>query len=188
MKMKTKPLLSSLLLGTVVATGALLFSGCTSADTEAARAAIRAQPIRLQVVVIVPASMNMIRDDDAAEAFGQTVRTSLHENGFKGRIHLIDDGQQPAAGIPVLEVNLTEWRVDPLGNVTCTFGATLRTPQGTKGLGLFTGGSLMTWLRRDWIARSDSFQDAAHDAVSNLADKIQQTGLLPKVPPSGNTI
>jgi hypothetical protein len=186
--MKTKHLLSSLLLGSAVAAGAVFVSGCTSAETQAARAAIRAQPVRLQVVVIVPASMNMIRDDDAAEAFGQTVRTSLHENGFKGRIHLVDDGQQPAADIPVLEINLTEWRVDSLGNVTCTFGATLRTPQGSKGLGLFTGGSLMTWLRRDWIARADSFQDAAHDAVSNLADKIQQTGLLPKVPPSASTI
>ena len=186
--MKMKHLLSSLLLGSTLATGAVFLSGCTTPETEAARAAIRAQPVRLQVVVIVPASMNMIRDDDAAEAFGDTVRSSLHENGFKGRIRLIDDGQNPAAGIPVLEINLTEWRVDPLGNVTCTFGATLRTPQGSKGLGLFTGGSLMTWLRRDWIARSDSFQDAAHDAVSNLADKIQQTGLLPKVPPSGSAI
>lgn len=187
--MKTKSLLSCFLFGAALVTGAAFLSGCTtSAETEAARAAIRAQPVRLQVVVVVPASMNMIRDDDAAEAFGQTVRSSLHENGFKGRVRLIDDGQQPTAGIPVLEINLTEWRVDPLGNVTCTFGATLRTPQGSKGLGLFTGGSLMTWLRRDWIARSDSFQDAAHDAVSNLADKIQQTGLLPKVPPSGNAI
>lgn len=187
--MNTKRLLSSLLLGTVLATGAAFISGCTtSAETEAARAAIRAQPVRLQIVVIVPASMNMIRDDDAAEAFGQTVRSSLHENGFKGRIRLIDDGQNPVADISVLEVNLTEWRVDPLGNVTCTFGATLRTPQGTKGLGLFTGGSLMTWLRRDWITRADSFQDAAKDALSNLADKIQQTGLLPKVPPSGTAI
>ena len=43
-------------------------------------------------------------------------------------------------------------------------------------------------MLNDWIARADSFQDAAHDAVSNLADKIQQTGLLPKVPPSASTI
>ncbi|HWA08660.1 MAG TPA: hypothetical protein VG838_04250 [Opitutaceae bacterium] len=171
----------------LLAAAPILFlgSGCTSATnptTAAAHAAWAAQPVRLQVAIIVPVSMNSIRDDDVVDTFGQNVRTALHQHGFKGRIKLLDESQRSDPSLPLLEVNLTEWRVDISGNVACTFGATLKTPSGEKGLGLFTGNSLLAWGRHDWTARADSFQDAAHDALDNLADRIEQTGLLSKAP------
>ena len=154
-------------------------AGCTTTPAEAARAA---RPARLQLAIIVPASMNMLRDDDVIDAFDESVRDTLHQSGFRGRIKLLDETEKAAPDIPLLEINLTEWRVDPTGNVTCTFGATLRANGETRGLGLFTGTSLLTWGRRDWVTRSDSFQDAAHHALSDLANRMEQTGLITKLP------
>lgn len=172
---------SSLALGLFAAGALLVALGCTSTAQPGA-AARAARPVRLQIAIVVPASMNMIRDDDVVDSFGQSVRATLHAHGFKGRIKLLDETDATMSGVPLLEVNLTEWQVDPSGNVSCTFGATLRTPAGEKGLGLFTGNALLVWARRNSTQRADSFQDAAHDALDNLADRIEQTGLLTKVP------
>ena len=41
----------------------------------------------------------------------------------------------------------------------------------------------MTRSRRDWFARTEGFEDAARDAVTNLAARLQQTGLLDRRSP-----
>jgi len=41
---------------------------------------------------------------------------------------------------------------------------------------------LLVWAPRNSNARIDSFEGAAHDALDNLADRIEQTGLLAKAP------
>lgn len=157
----------------------LATAACTSAP-RTARAA--AEPVRLQVAVVVPPSMHTIRDDDVAYAFGQTVCNSLHAHGFKGRIKLLDETDAPMPGVPLLQVNLTEWRVDGIGNVSCTFGATLNTPAGSKGLGMFRGYSFLSWARHDVYMTSEGAQDAAHDALDDLADRLRQSGLITLAP------
>jgi hypothetical protein len=141
------------------------------------------RPASLQVVVNVPASMNLLRDDYVEEAFAYRVATALHEQGLGGGIRYVDFPDDLVPGVPTLDIVLHEWRVDRIGSVDCVFFATLRTPQGTQNLGLFSGTSLMTWPRRDWWARAEGFEDAARDALGNLGDQIRRTGLLPDMPP-----
>ena len=169
-----------LFLSGILLFGALVLAGCTSAPI-AARTSIAtpARPVRLQMTVAVPASMNILRQEDVSEAFAYRVSAALHEQGLRGRNQYVEQGDRSAPDVPMLNVMLHEWRVDELGNVDCTFTARLETPSGARDLGIFSGTSMMTWSRRNWMDRQRDFEDAAHDALTNLAQRISQTGLLP---------
>jgi hypothetical protein len=134
--------------------------------------------VRLQVRVDLPFSMNPIRDDDIAEAFAHRVITALHEQGFRGRIKYVENGDRLDETVLVLDVRIFEWRVNRLGQTDCVFSAHLKSPRGEQALGMFTGTSIMTWMRRDWFARADSFDAAARDALGNLKARIDATGLV----------
>lgn len=163
---------------------AFLFAGLAALGTSATAASVEKpadqtpRPVRLQVRVELPFSMNPLRDDDIAEAFAHRVITALHEQGFKGRIKYVEDGDSTKESIPALDIRIFEWRVNRLGNTDCTFSASLKSPRGQKDLGMFSGTSLMTWSRRDWFARADSFDDAASDAMNNLKARLDATGLI----------
>ena len=90
------------------------------------------RPVRMLVTVSVPPSMNMIRDDDVADAFAYRVAAALHEQGFSGGINYVRAGDETKTDVPALEINLVEWRVDRMGNVDCTFTASLSGPLGKK--------------------------------------------------------
>ncbi len=137
-----------------------------------------ARPVRLQLRVDLPFSMNPIRDDDIAEAFAHRVVTALHEQGFRGRIKYVENGDTLNETVPVLDIRIYEWRVNRIGHTDCVFSAAVHGPRGEKNLGMFSGTSIMTWLRRDWFARADSFDDAARDALGNLKTRIDATGLV----------
>jgi hypothetical protein len=169
---KLIPILSSVLLGTA------LF-GCASTSTPTREnTAGNGRPARLQLVVTVPPGMSIIRDDEIAEAFAYRVSSILHEQGFRGRIKYVFEGEKADPTVPILDIGLREWRVDRTGSVDCTFTASLNTPRGSQNLGIFTGTTLMTWSRPDWFARAEGFEDAARDAISDLAPKIQRSGLI----------
>jgi hypothetical protein len=159
-----------------LAAAACMLVGCGSVSRQSSTESGR--PVRLQVSVDLPAGMNMLRDEEIAEAFAYRVATALHEQGFRGRIQYVSDADRPLADVPLLEVSLREWRVDRMGNVDCTFTARLNTASGRQNLGLFTGTSMMTWRRHDWLARADGFEEAAGDALSNLASRLDKTGML----------
>jgi hypothetical protein len=172
--MKTTRLTSFLAL--VVAGLVALAAPVTSATEKSADRTPR--PVRLQVQVGLPFSMNVLRNDDIAEAFAHRVVTALHEQGFRGRIKYVENGDPLDPALPLLDINIFEWRVNRLGHTDCTFSALLKSPRGEKNLGMFSGTSMMTWLRRDWFARADSFEDAAADALTNLKARLDATGLL----------
>lgn len=163
-----------------------LVSLCTAVSLAPAASALAAEkpadqsprPVRLQVRVDLPFSLNPIRDDDIAEAFAHRVVTALHEQGFRGRIKYVENGEAINETVPVLDVRIFEWRVNRLGQTDCVFSATLKSPRGAQGLGMFSGTSIMTWMRRDWFARADSFDDAARDALGNLKARLDATGLI----------
>jgi len=138
------------------------------------------RPPRLQVTVNVPPTMSILHDEEIAEAFAYRVASILHEEGFRGRIGIVD-GDPLFPNVPVLAINLLEWRVDRIGNVDCTFGAELQSPRGNHRLGMFSGTAMMTWSRRDWFARARDFEDAARDAIENLATRLEQTGMIEPV-------
>lgn len=157
---------------------AALLAPAASALTAEKPADQSPRPVRLQLRVDLPFSLNPIRDDDIAEAFAHRVVTALHEQGFRGRIKYLENGDPLNATVPVLDVRILEWRVNRTGSTDCVFAATLKSPRGEKNLGMFSGTSMMTWLRRDWFARADSFDDAARDALSNLKARLDATGLI----------
>ena len=150
-----------------------LVAGAATDKTPASR------PIRMQITVSVPPSMNMIRDDDVADAFAYRVAAALHEQGFTGGINYVRAGEDTRTDVPVLAINLVEWRVDRVGNVDCTFTASVAGPRGNKDLGLFTGMSMMMWPRHDVFARAEGFDDAARSALGDLAKRIEETQLIP---------
>lgn len=155
--------------------------GCAALPLKAASKKEHAdRPLRLQVTVNVPVSMNTIRDDDIADAFAYRVATALHEQGFKGRVKYVDSYETPQTEVPLLEINLVEWRVDRTGNVDCTFGASLSGPLGKKNLGLFSGTSLMLWPRHNVFARADGFDQAAKSALGDLEKKVSESELVPE--------
>ena len=159
----------------LVSVGAFL-TGCASVPAQKDPL----HPVRLQVSVTVPPTMNLWRSDEIAEAFGYRVCSQLHEEGIGGRLKYVESYDDVDATIPTLSINLIEWRVNRVGNVDCTFGAVLSGPLGKKDLGLFSGSSFMLWPRHDIFARSDSFEDAAHSAMEELSKRIEASGLVPK--------
>jgi hypothetical protein len=163
--------------------GACVLTSCAS--TDAARDPRGSgRPVRLQLVVEVPPTMNILREEEVEDAFAYRFATALREQGLRGRIRFVETGEKPDPTVPVLSIFLHEWRVDRIGSVDCTFNATLTSPNGTRNLGIFSGTSLMMWSRRDWFARSEGFESAARDALSNLGQRILQSGLMPDWPQS----
>lgn len=152
------------------------------ATTVTAKSAVAApDPVRaglMQVTVNVPPSMRPFISDQIAEAFADRVAEALRRQGCKARIKYLDSTDTPATNQPLLAINLIEWRTDRIGSVDCTFSAAVTTPKGNKSLGLFTGTSMMMFPRRDWLARSDQFDDAAHQALNDLYKRISETNLL----------
>jgi hypothetical protein len=161
----------------LAAAAALLFGACAATPTRSTTAAHR--PIRLQMTVDVPPTMNLLVQEDVAEAFAYRVSAALHEQGLRGRIRYVERGDTLAPDVPVLAVMLREWRVDRLGSVDCVFTANLQTPAGSRNLGAFSGTAMMRWSRPGWYDRQQDFEEAAQDALSNLGRRIMQTGLLP---------
>lgn len=87
----------------------LLLAGC---ETTASSAHNRDRPVRLQVAARVPLNTASLPDDDLAEAFAYRVITSLHEQGFRGRIRYLDEWVSSDLSRATLEINLIEWRVN----------------------------------------------------------------------------
>ncbi len=178
------PVMKRLLIALTAATLSLNFAACTSTPTSGSAETAKAnRPVRLQVTVDVPPSIDILRDDDIAEAFAYRVSSALHEQGIKGRIRYVEFGDDLTAGAPVLAIMLREWRVDRIGGVNCIFSATLKNGSTSKELGLFSGSSMMIWSRRDWYARQEGFEDAAADALNNLGARVLKSGLLPEMTP-----
>jgi hypothetical protein len=175
---------SFLCLGSLLA-ATVLFSACATTSSTPVRGTTAAFPEhapRLQLTVDVPPSMNLLIQEDVSEAFAYRVMSTLHEQGFRGRIRYVERGETPIAGVPVLAVTLREWRVDGLGNVDCIFTAAVESPNGNRNLGVFSGTAMMTWSRRNWMDRQRDFEEAARDALSNLEQRIVETRLLTDSP------
>lgn len=160
--------------------GAVAALTAAAAPTAGAGAPDTANPsATLKVQVNVPPSWDPLLDDDIAAAFTDQVREIFQRAGHRHPVEELRSVEDPAKAPYLLTVNLTEWRINRAGNIACTFGATLRTPQGERDLGLYTN-TTMRWiggLGRWGLARS--FEEAAVGAIRNLCDTIARSELLP---------
>lgn len=174
-----KSLASSFTLFAVLLLGAVssptLRAATPKTDTQADQTAPK-----LQVKVDVPAIWRPFLADDVSETFADYIRDGFKKDGYAGKVVYIRPLDTPDSHSPLLTVTLQEWRVDRLGNVDCTFGATILTPDGKqKGLGVFTSTSFV-WgpdIGR-WELR-DAFQDVAGQAISDLFHRLAKTDTVP---------
>jgi hypothetical protein len=178
--------MKTVLLPVTLLVAALVFAGCAATPTRQSTLSTMESsrpPPRLQLTLSLPPTMSIIREEEISDAFAYRVSSSLHENGFRGRIRYVEFGDTPRPDVPVLAIHLYEWRVDRMGSVDCTFAATLQTQNGNRNLGIFHGTSFMMWPRHDWFARAQGFEEAAQDAVSALASRLEETGMLDRPRP-----
>jgi len=132
-------------------------------------------PLALQVQVNVPASWRPWLDDEVADSFTDRARDILRQRGVEGRIERLELSDSPVAEVPLLTINLVDWRVNHVGNIDCTFTASLQTPRGVRQFGLYTN-TTMRWLTGPGrFGLSRSFEEAAEGAIRDLCNDIAKT-------------
>jgi hypothetical protein len=162
---------------------AILATLAPAADTKSAAA----KPAGLQVFVNVPPTWRPFLDDDIAEALFYRLKDVFRQRGYKGEMVQLTAFDAGAKDVPGLQLNLTEWRVDRMGNAQCTLTATLKTAAGEKGLGLATG-TAMLWVHGNrWgfgrrLETADALENAADSALRELYDAVAKTGLVAGLP------
>ncbi len=107
------------------------------------------------------------------------IRRQFHRAGFKGPVVYLRSWSKPNPVLPRLSISLIEWRLDPVGDVDCTFSATLHTPGHVKDLGIITS-SQFTWDPGfNHFEMENAFEDAAEGAIGHLCHRVERSGLLP---------
>jgi hypothetical protein len=140
--------------------------------------ATRPPPV-LQVQVNVPPSWRPMFEDRITEAFVSNLSDVFHRQGFQGEIKEVRSFEEPSPGSCLLTINLTEWRVNQIGNIDCTFTANLQTERATRHLGVFSGMSFRWMSGPGRFGLADSFEQAAEDAIRQLYDGLAKTEMVP---------
>lgn len=136
-------------------------------------------PGTLHVQVNVPPTWNPWLDDRISGAFTDRVRDVFHRAGFDRPVEEARLADDPEAKANLLTIQLLEWRINRIGNIDCTFAAELKTPRGTRNLGIYTQ-TEMRWLTgRGRFGLAQSFEDAAEGAIRGLCDDVAKTEWLP---------
>ncbi len=173
-----KTLTRMLRLPVALATFAALF-----AVAPAAEAKREATPADLQVIVDVPPTWRPFLDDDIAEALFYRLKEVFKRRGYKGEIVQLTSLDKEAPDAPVLRLNLTEWRVDRVGNAQCTMTATLKTGAGESSLGLATGTAILwahgsRWSFSRQLETADALEGAADNALREVYDAAAKSGRI----------
>lgn len=171
--------------------GAAILSVLAFASLPIASAADKkaeAKPADLQVTVHVPPSWRPFLDDDIAENFAYRLSTAFKRQGYKGNIVYVDRADPLAAGVPVIAINLVEWRIGRTGNAQCTFTATFTDTQGEHDLGVTTNSAIFwpqssgRWNIHRAFEQADALEDAAEGALRDFYKRLIKDNLLPVVP------
>ncbi|HYC70418.1 MAG TPA: hypothetical protein VEB66_04370 [Opitutaceae bacterium] len=155
------------------------------AGAAAPREAKPAGDAALQVIVDVPPAWSPFLEDDVAEAFAYRLQETFRRQGFVGSVAHVHRLDEPVAQVPVIEIQLTEWRIDRAGQALCSFNALLRTPQGEKRLGRVTDSAIFwpssggRWGIQRRLEASDALEDAAERALRDLYERVAKSDLLP---------
>jgi len=175
--MKTS--LSFLRIPAALAASAALMLAAPAAESKKPAA----KPADLQVMIDVPPTWRPFLEDDIAEALFYRLKDVFHRRGYKGEVVQITDLDREAKDVPVLRLNLTEWRLDRTGNAQCTLTAALTAATGAKNLGFASGTALFwphgsRWSLNRQVETADALEDAANSALRELYDAVARTGLI----------
>lgn len=153
-----------------------LLAGVTAGSTTGADPA----PPALLLKISVPPMWDSIHEADITNSFHHRIATKLKHAGFVGEIGEWDRLDEPAPAIPVMEVNLLQWRPERTGNIVCVFGVNLITAGKNTNLGLFTGTApqWMTTASHTWELRR-GLDDSASRAIDSLVKKLRTEKFLP---------
>lgn len=158
---------------------ALLFLSPRAWSAPVADRPAATQPGTLQVQVNVPPSWQPMFEDRVAEAFADYIIDGFKRQGFKGRVVQVTSFDEPSPGCCLLLINLTEWRMNQIGNIACSFTANLQTDRAVRTLGVFSGMSFRWMSGPGRFGLADAFGDAAQDAIRQLYDTLAKTELVP---------
>lgn len=168
--------------------GLLTATAATRAEPSSAKAAKIAD---LQLQVNVPPAWRPFLDDDIAEALAGIATDTFKRRGYTGVIDFIEEGRRvPNPDLPLLTLNLMQWRIDRTGNAECTLTADLSVPGKPKrNLGVVTQ-TQITWIqergrygfRRFEVA--NALEDAATDAMRELFQRVADADLVPGIRPA----
>jgi hypothetical protein len=137
------------------------------------------KPGTLQVQVNIPPTWRPMMEDRVAETFASYIFDVFRRQGYKGEITEVRWYEEPSPGCCLLTINLTEWRMNHIGNIDCTFTANIQTEKATRHLGIFSGMSFRWMSGPGRFGLADGFEDAAEDAIRHLYDELARTELVP---------
>jgi hypothetical protein len=137
----------------------------------------------LQVQVNIPPSWQPIFEDRITDAFVSHVSDVFHRQGYQGDIKEVRWFEEPSPGCCLLTINLVEWRMNHLGNIDCTFTASLQTEKAVRQLGVFSGMAFRWMNLPGRFGLADTFSDAAEEALRDLYRALVKTDLLPGARP-----
>jgi hypothetical protein len=150
----------------------LALSGCATTQQPAV-------PGTLKVAVNVPPALNILVEDRISEAFTDRVREVFDRAGFDRPVEEARFADDAANAPYLLTIDLIEWRINPIGNIDCTFRASLQTPGGTRDLGVYSNTTMRAMRSPGRWGLSYAFDDAAEGAIQNLCDAVKKSELLP---------
>jgi hypothetical protein len=158
----------------------LLFAVATAAPAPVAnKPSPPSKPGTLQVQINIPPTWRPMLEDEVSEAFASYVIDIFRRQGYKGDIKEVRWFDEPSPGCCLLTINLTEWRMNHMGSIDCTFTANLQTEQTTRHLGVFSGMSFRWMSGPGRFGLADAFGDAAEDGIRQLYDAVARTELVP---------
>ena len=118
-------------------------------------------------------------EERVTEAFVSYIYDVFRRQGFKGEIEEVHWSEEPSPGCCLLTINMTEWRMNHIGNIDCTFTANLQTESKVRHLGVFTGMAFRWMSGPGRFGLADAFTDAAEDAIEHLFTALAETELVP---------
>jgi hypothetical protein len=160
--------------------GSLLLLGTLTAfaTPAVAKSKVTEEPA-FQVFISVPPTFRPMLDDDIARSLAYRMEETFRRQGYKGTVGFAAHPSDIKDTLPVLELVLTEWRLDMTGNVQCTFSAKLTLGKTETNLGLFAGTGISWTHSRDRWRVATAYEDSANDAMKDLYRKIATDKLLP---------
>jgi hypothetical protein len=160
---------------------ALLLCGLIPSPTVSAanQPSPASKPGTLQVQINIPPNWRPMIEDRVSEAFASYIIDVFRRQGYKGDIAEVRSFEEPSPRCCLLMINLTEWRMNHIGNIDCTFTANIQTEKASRHLGVFSGMSFRWMSGPGRFGLADAFEDAAEDAIRQLYDAIARTELVP---------
>ena len=154
----------------------LLLPGCATLNTKKAEV-----PGTLSVDVNLPPQWNLLWEDRITMAFVDIARDTFHREGFDRPVEEVTYFEDVDRAPYLLTVNVHEWRINRTGQVECTFTADLRTPAGTKNMGVFTNLEMWGFHGPGRFGLVHSFEKAAEGALRDLWTAVARSEMLPNV-------